>query len=190
MRINAEWRVYARENGVELCPKNYNKWRRAVRKRHRDYWLTKTYGRVKSDMKKKFGLELGFSKQELGDWADAHGLARLLENYTASGYQKDLNPSVDRIDDFRGYTFDNIQLVTWAENNARGRASKKNKDQCKYMAIRVWSKPVVQTDKNGFHVATYSSVHAVERLLGLDSSQIAKACRKGWLSKGYYWHYA
>lgn len=190
MRVNTEWRVYAKENGIELCPKNYNKWRRATRKGRRDYWLTKTYGRIKRDMKTKFGLELDFSKQELGDWADARGLACLLKNYMMSGYQKDLNPSVDRIDDFRGYVFDNMQLVTWAENNARGRASEKNKNQCRHMAIRVWSKPVVQVDEKGFHIATFSSVHAIERMLGLDSSLIARACRKGVLGKGYYWHYA
>ena len=37
-----------------------------------------------------------------------------------SGYQKNLAPSIDAIDPNIGYTLDNIQLLTWKENNQKG----------------------------------------------------------------------
>jgi hypothetical protein len=43
----------------------------------------------------------------------------LYNNWIDSGYKKSDKPSVDRIDDYKGYSFDNIQLMTWKENNKK-----------------------------------------------------------------------
>lgn len=190
MRKNIEWRAYAKKNGIELCPREFNKYYRAHTKGNKANWLTKTYSRVKRDMKNKFGQELDFTKAELGIWAEQHGLEVLLAQYKASGFQKDFNPSVDRIDDYKGYTFDNIQLVTWKQNNARGRKSRKNKEQCSKMAKAVWSKRTEQRDAiSGALISTFCSTHEAQRKTGIDSSLIARACRKGVIAKGYRWNY-
>ena len=55
-----------------------------------------------------------FSKKELIDWATTETqFDTLYENWVASGYSKDLTPSIDRLNDYKSYTFDNIRLVTW-----------------------------------------------------------------------------
>lgn len=41
---------------------------------------------------------------------------KLFDDYVNSNFEKMLNPSIDRIDDFKSYVFDNMQLITWEEN--------------------------------------------------------------------------
>jgi hypothetical protein len=42
----------------------------------------------------------------------------------ASGYQKELKPSCDRLDNNRPYELDNLEIVTWEENRARAARDK------------------------------------------------------------------
>ena len=170
----------------------YSKKYRLEHKGDINFWFTKTYGRLKRDNKNKFNLLLPFSKDEFKEWINnnyKYKLENMLKDYKESNYKKDLCPSIDRIDDYKSYTFDNMQLITWKENNDKGRISLKNKKQCSEMAKRVWSKKVIQKDLDGNVIATFNSTHDVERLLGYDSSLIARACRLNKVSKGYRWEY-
>jgi len=45
---------------------------------------------------------------------------RLHKEWVESGYNKYKAPSFDRLDNFEGYSFDNIQLVTWGVNDKLG----------------------------------------------------------------------
>jgi len=45
---------------------------------------------------------------------------RLFKEWKASGYETDLKPSGDRIDPTKGYTLDNLQIITWKENYDKG----------------------------------------------------------------------
>jgi hypothetical protein len=45
--------------------------------------------------------------------------------YVMSGYLHQLRPSVDRKDDSKPYTLDNIQIMTWAENSQKAADAKK-----------------------------------------------------------------
>ena len=44
----------------------------------------------------------------------------IFDRWVKSGYDKDYTPSIDRKDNYIGYTKDNIQLMTWKENNDKG----------------------------------------------------------------------
>jgi hypothetical protein len=44
---------------------------------------------------------------------------RLYQAWVEGGKQKLMKPSLDRLDESRGYSFDNIRLVTWGENLRR-----------------------------------------------------------------------
>lgn len=167
----------------------YNKKYRKLHKGDFKYWLTKTYGRMKRDNKNKFNKDLPFSKEQFKEWVLEKNILQLLDNYNLNEFKKDLCPSIDRIDDYQGYTFSNIQLITWAENNVKGRDSIKNKKQCSEMAKSLWSKTVMQKDLNGNIIKIFPSTHEVTRELGFDSSLIARACRKRIISKGYRWEY-
>lgn len=49
----------------------------------------------------------------------------LYEKWKKSGYKTGLGPSLDRIDPLKGYTWDNVQWMTWDENRAKGRTEDK-----------------------------------------------------------------
>ena len=58
-----------------------------------------------------------YAKDELKEWMLGQELFHTLyDNWVASDYNKWVKPSIDRIDDYKGYSFDNIQLITWQEN--------------------------------------------------------------------------
>jgi len=58
-----------------------------------------------------------YSRLELYRWITTQpNFEQLYFNWFMSGYKKDLIPSVDRLESRYGYSFENIQLVTWKEN--------------------------------------------------------------------------
>lgn len=79
--------------------------------------------------------------------------------------------------------------VTKQYGRMKGRASKKNKEQCGTMAKNYWSKPILQYDSNMNFIAKFASTREAGRILGYDNSGIARACRLHKLYKGYRWEY-
>lgn len=57
-----------------------------------------------------------YTKQEFKEWLYANGFKELYDAWVSSGYDKWLKPSCDRIDDYKGYSLDNIRLTTWKAN--------------------------------------------------------------------------
>lgn len=170
----------------------YNREYRQRNKRSKNGWYTKTYGRMKRDNKNKFNLDLPFSKDEFISWIKStygEKFEKLFSNYVNSGCEKYLNPSIDRIDDYKSYTFDNMQLLTWRENDTKGTNGIKNKVSCAEVGKKYCSKTVIQYDESMNEIMRFSSTHEVERIFGFDSSLIAKACREHFKSKGFYWRY-
>lgn len=60
--------------------------------------------------------EMPYTKSELIGWCKENGFNTLFNEWVKSGHKKAMKPSVDRIDDFKGYSFDNIRLGTWQDN--------------------------------------------------------------------------
>ena len=59
-----------------------------------------------------------YTLEELRNWclSQPH-FHRLYEEWVVSGYKRNKKPSIDRINPNKGYSFDNIQLMTFYENN-------------------------------------------------------------------------
>lgn len=178
---------------LDYSSKEYKQAYRKESKRNPKTWLTKTYGRMKRDNKNKFGKDLPFSKNEFAEWVfekNNTSFEVLFKDYIDSDFDKNLNPSIDRIDDYDSYKFSNMQLITWYQNNKKGRESAKNKQQCSDMAKAYWSKPVNQYDINGNFIQEYYSAREAGRCLNVDSSGISKVCRDGkGIYKGFIWRY-
>lgn len=87
-----------------------------------DYGLTEKgvirvlYKTQKKNQRDRGFGEMPYSKAELAQWLYLNGFKSLFDEWSNSGNKKDLKPSVDRIDDFKGYSFDNIRLGTWLQN--------------------------------------------------------------------------
>lgn len=90
---------------------NYDKTEKGV--------LRVIYKTQKSNSKKREFCEVLYSKEEFVKWMYKNNYKFLYDKWVESGYEKDKKPSVDRLNDFKGYSFDNIRLVTWMDNRKK-----------------------------------------------------------------------
>lgn len=95
-----------------------------------------------------------------------------------SKYDKMLIPSVDRINSLLGYTFSNIQLLTW----------KKNRDKGYIENGLLHGKGVLQLDSDMNIINTYTSLREASKLTGIHRGNILKVCQEvRELAGGYKW---
>lgn len=67
--------------------------------------------------------KIHFSKSQFLDWLlNNEGYLRLFLIWKAGDFPIKFSPTIDRVDNYRGYSFDNIQILTKSEN-----ARKRNK---------------------------------------------------------------
>jgi len=121
---------------------------------------------------KKRGHKLpSYTLKELREWMmSRENYTKLWMEWVDSDYSKLKKPSVDRIDDYDYYHFDNIQLVTW-EDNLR-KAGKDRADGINNKQNRL----VYQYTQDGVLVDTYYSMHYASLMTGVNLSCICEVC--------------
>ena len=125
-----------------------------------------------------------YTKQELKEWLYENNFKSLYDNWVSSGFDKSKKPSVDRLDDFKPYSFENIRLVTWEENKAH-----QNRDILNATGTSGrCCKAVIQYDKYGNILAEYHSYSFAKRTVGYS---FEKCLKNGTPSRidGTYWKY-
>lgn len=124
-----------------------------------------------------------YSKADLAIWLYNNDFKVLYDNWVFSGYLKDFKPSIDRFDDYKPYSFDNIRLIIWKENREKqyqdillGRST--SGKRCK---------PLIQYDSNGIFIAEYVSFSSARRINGysMDKSLLSGKVDR----KGFRWKY-
>jgi len=139
--------------------------------RTKDGVVTKIYGAQVRNSKKRNHPAPTYTKQELKDWLfSQEKFHTMFDNWKRLDYQSEYKPSVDRKDDYIGYTIANIQLMSWGENNSKG-----HKDRRDGVNTKV-NKAVMQFTKDGKYIATYYSVREADRQTGVDRGNIASCC--------------
>jgi len=128
-----------------------------------------------------------YSKKEFKEWLFSQTLFHILfDNWKRLDYQKEYVPSVDRKDDYIGYTMDNIQLMTWAENNQKFKEDmKKGKNTKKCKAIRQY--------KDGVFIEEFISLSEASETTGVNAGNISEICNgaKGHKTAGgFFWEWA
>ncbi len=124
-----------------------------------------------------------YTKEWLSKWLLNQPLFhKLYDEWTESGYKKRLKPSVDRIDDYKSYTKNNIQLMTFKENNDKAHSDKFNGLNQKQTIT------VEQYTKDGDFICEYYSYANASRETGINKSCI-RECANGTQSHagGYIW---
>lgn len=113
------------------------------------------------------GMYPNYSLQELRAWAlEQPKFMELFDKWVESGYNRDLVPSVDRKDPTKGYTLDNIQLMTWRENREKGR----------YERMDLVRRPVKQLNLDGSYVRTHDSVTEAAAFINRHHMGISDTC--------------
>lgn len=116
--------------------------------------------------------EPAYTREELIEWVrnQPHS-SHLYVAWKHSGYEKNRAPSIDRLDDYKPYSFDNIRLVDWETNNTKGRESQKSGSNTKNcVAVR-------QLTLDGVPIKDFHSCMAAARELGISDTKIFEAAR-------------
>lgn len=122
-----------------------------------------------------------YTKEEFRDWilSQPH-FNSMYNDWVDSDYSSRLTPSVDRIEEDKGYTLNNIQLMTWESNDRKedGRRAKR------------LSKAVIGISLETGEEVEYSSVSKAARELGISRTHIPDACSGKYKHcGGYTWQY-
>lgn len=124
-----------------------------------------------------------YTKEMLKEWLYKQNFKQLYFNWVNSGFKKDVKPSIDRLDDFKPYSFDNIRLGIWKENREH-----QSRDLSNGIGTSgLQCKAVLQTDKDGNVLAEYHSFSFARSVVGYSMEKSIKTGRK--VKDGTFWRY-
>lgn len=105
---------------------------------------------------------------------------KLYDNWVINDYDSLYAPSIDRLDDYKGYSFDNIQVVTWREN-------KYNLYKSKIKGVNnKQSTAILKFDLNGNFIKEYYSISQAARSNKIGRSNIWMCAKNKRISTGGY----
>tara|TARA_R110002012_G_C11435684_1_gene589955 strand:- start:51 stop:638 length:588 start_codon:yes stop_codon:yes gene_type:complete len=146
--------------------------------------ITTIYATQKGNNRNRGHGDMPYTKKELKEWLYNNGFKEYYDKWSSKGHNKDDKPSIDRVDDHKGYSLDNISLGTWKDNR---------KHQYNDIVKGVGTsgkrcKSVIKMDKDKNSIAIYVSYWSAARDIGYSIEyQLKKGikCRNG-----FYWEYA
>ena len=147
--------------------------------------VTEMYSSQRACSKKRDMAMPTYTKVELKDWLLAQPSFKILyDGWIKSGRDVKLKPSVDRLDDYLGYTMQNIQLVSWETNNLKGYANRLIGKNNKV------SIGVIQCSLLGEEIKEYHSIAEASRQTGADGTHIANVAKgREKTAGGYIWKF-
>ncbi len=153
--------------------------------RSREGHLAKIYSSQKKSSKRRGHCAPSYSLKELKKWALGQFLyEKIFKEWIVSGYSRWEAPSVDRIDDYKPYTLNNIQLMKWNENFNKGMEDRKNG------ILNKLSLSVVQMTRDKEFIADHYSISSAQRITSIDKCHISKCCKgKRRTAGGFCWKY-
>ncbi len=143
--------------------------------------LTNLYSKMKErNIKRGFG-ELPFSLKELQErFLGDDNYIKQFNIWVQNSYKKEYKPSFDRINPNRGYTIDNMQILSWGENRKKADWEKSF----------LYTTPVVMCDINENIVRIFESTKEACTMTGFPQSTITMCCQGKLRSvKGYIFKY-
>ena len=146
--------------------------------------INRIYQRQKRRNILKFNSPINYTKEELINWLNnSLTFNNLFINWENNNFKTNLVPSCDRLNDYKEYSLDNLQVCTWQDNN------NKYKKDCLTGKNRKMCKSIIQLDLNNNIVKEYFSLAEASRITNNFSSNLSKACKNGNACGGYKWKY-
>lgn len=138
------------------------------------------YAKIRERSKRNNRPNDEFTLSEFRTWLEQTHIHRLYGRWKRSGYQTDRRPSVDRIDPLRGYSFDNMQVITAKENRKKGDEEK----------IVLWGKPICQISFSGTIIANYPNIKMASKITKINKNNISSVLNeKRKTAGGYVWKF-
>lgn len=144
--------------------------------------ISRIYAKQKQRQRTRNHGTLPYTQSELSKWLYANGFKELYDAWVKSNYSKETKPSVDRLDSLRGYSFDNIELVTWDINNRRG-----YDDRIKGLGSTGKTCKVVLQYKDDVLIKRYVSRSDASRIMGYSVQGPLTRCSP--CKNGFTWRY-
>ena len=129
--------------------------------------------------------KIQYTYEELCEWIKKDDTFIDMYNFWDSkGRVKKFKPSIDRLDDYKGYSFHNIRLLFWCLNNEKGSRDRvigiNNKQ----------NKRIEQLNKDGIVIKCFHSLAQAGRETFSETGQISAVCKgKRKTHNGYKWRY-
>jgi len=155
-------------------------------KRTKKGMFTRIYSNQRQNSRRRGDVQPNYNLAELREWAYSQpNFDGLYDAWVDAEYHVNMKPSCDRLNDYKPYTFDNLQLITWGENNVKRRTDMINGINNKK------SVPVNQYDMDGNFIKAHYSQQNAARLTGTHQSHIWSCCiGERNHTGGYKWAYA
>lgn len=133
--------------------------------------IRRIYEQQKSSSKLRDHTKPSYTYEELLTWFNNQPNAeKLYKEWVISNYDTWKRPSIDRLDDYQGYSFENIQLVTWKENN-----TKFHKEAINGINNKL-NEEVSQYSLSGEYINSFYSLAEAARRTKVNRSNISACC--------------
>jgi hypothetical protein len=127
---------------------------------------------------KRKGLTLTFTRKEFyAKFGEDLVLKQLHQEWLASDMDYALTPTIDRINNLRGYELDNIQFLTLSDNSIKGQVEKAK------MGFISGAKPVRLT--KDAEVLEFPSAQQASKYLNMSKRAVSLAIKMGYRVSGY-----
>lgn len=154
--------------------------------RTRNWLCSVIYSAQRACSKRRWHYLPKYTLEELRSWLfSQENFEFLYKSWVDWWYKKQSKPSCDRINDYKWYSFDNMELKTWWENLKKSYRDKKNWINNKQ------SKTVLQLTLSWEIIREYYSMWLAERVTWVPSSKISYVCNWKYKTAWWYvWEYA
>jgi len=155
------------------------------RQRSREGLANGIYVNQKISSKRRGHNPPEYTKEEFKNWLFSQPkFDELYNNWVLSNFERSLTPSIDRLNDYKGYSFDNIRLTAWKDNNIKGHNDRKEGRNNKI------NKAVLQFDLKGNFISEFHSFRFAERETGVNQANMNLVCQgKRKTAGGFIWKY-
>lgn len=153
---------------ASACKVCINKSKQSHRKT-KDGLIESIYSEQKNSSKVRGHALPAYTLSELKDWINSNPkFIGLFQKWVSSGYNKWDRPSIDRLCNELGYSLDNIQLVSFKDNNQRS-----HKDASEGTNLGTTLTPVEQYTLSGEFVCSYKSMAKASEATGDSIAKIS-----------------